>query len=402
MIRMIAAAPLALSAAAACAQDIDVRPLIDTRLRLEHAEQEGLPLNADAVTFRIRAGGEAKLGRWSALVEGEATAILNGAFNDGTNGRVQYPLVPDPANLELNRAQLRYTGGQGLAVTAGRQRIELADQRFVGSVTFRQNEQTFDAVRAQWGKPDGLMLDLSYVGRVRTINGRNGAGARPRSIGGDTIFALASHPSPIGTLSAFYIRADLDEAAVQGFRLSSRSIGLRLTGNAPIASDTRLAWIVSAAQQQDAGRNPNAYAARYALAEASLTHSGLTVNAGHERLGADDGRPYTSFQFPLASPFRFNGWAAKFVTTPPDGLADWYGGAAYGWKQVAGLDSVTLNATYHHFDSDRAARRYGDELDLGIVARRGRTQASVRYADYRANGFGADTKRLFVTLEWVY
>jgi hypothetical protein len=398
----MAALALALPAGGAWAQQVALRPLIDARLRLEHAEQDGLPLEADAVTLRLRAGAEARHGRWTVLAEGEATAILNGAFNDGTNGRSQYPLVPDPPNLQLNRAQLRYAGGRGLVVTAGRQRIELADQRFVGSVAFRQNDQTFDAARIQWGRPDGLMLDVSYAGRVWTINGRNGEGGRPRSIGGDNVFALASHPSPIGTITAFAYRVDQDEAAVQQFRLSSRTYGLRVAGSAPVASGTRIGWIASIARQQDAGRNPNDYAATYLLAEATLSHAGFSATAGHERLGAADGRAITSFQFPLASPFRFNGWAAKFVTTPPDGLADWYGGVAHGWKKLAGLDSLTINAVYHHFDSDRLARPYGDELDVGIAAQSGRAQASLRYADYRADGFGADTRRLFATIEWTY
>ena len=37
------------------------------------------------------------------------------------------PLVADPRNLELNRAQVRYAGG-GVMATAGRQRIALADR----------------------------------------------------------------------------------------------------------------------------------------------------------------------------------------------------------------------------------------------------------------------------------
>jgi hypothetical protein len=38
---------------------------------------------------------------------------------------------------------------KALDLTLGRQRINLDDQRFVGSVGWRQNEQTFDAVRGR-------------------------------------------------------------------------------------------------------------------------------------------------------------------------------------------------------------------------------------------------------------
>jgi hypothetical protein len=75
-------------------------------------------------------------GRWSALVEGETNLAIVTDYNDGTNGKTAYPLVADPPNVELNRAQIRYAGENGLALTAGRQRIELADHalRRLGAV----------------------------------------------------------------------------------------------------------------------------------------------------------------------------------------------------------------------------------------------------------------------------
>ena len=42
------------------------------------------------------------------------------------------------------------------------------DERFVGSVEFRQNQQTFAAVRVQWGRPTGFSADLQRPGLVLT------------------------------------------------------------------------------------------------------------------------------------------------------------------------------------------------------------------------------------------
>ncbi len=56
-----------------------------------------------------------------------------------------------------------------MALTAGRQRIALDDERFVGSVGFRQNAQAFDAVRLEWTGVPKLRLDVSYAWNVRTI-----------------------------------------------------------------------------------------------------------------------------------------------------------------------------------------------------------------------------------------
>ena len=134
---------------AASAQDFKIKPLLDARLRYENVDQAGLARDADAVTLRLRPGLQVSNGGgWSALIEGETTLVFDTHYNDGTNGRTQLPLVADPRNAELNRAQIRYAA-KNFAITAGRQLVELADQRFVGSSNWRQNQQTFDAVRVQ-------------------------------------------------------------------------------------------------------------------------------------------------------------------------------------------------------------------------------------------------------------
>ena len=57
------------------------------------------------------------------------------------------PAVADGETLELNRAQVRWTGLPETEVTVGRQRLNVGSGRFVGNSGWRQNEQTFDAVR---------------------------------------------------------------------------------------------------------------------------------------------------------------------------------------------------------------------------------------------------------------
>src|SRR3546814_11296236 len=89
-------------------------------------------------TLRLRAGVEAKAGRWSALVEGQGTLAVADDYFDGLHGAATRPLVADPENIALARAQLRYASPT-FAVTAGRPRIALDDERFVGAVPFRQN-----------------------------------------------------------------------------------------------------------------------------------------------------------------------------------------------------------------------------------------------------------------------
>jgi hypothetical protein len=391
-------AAAAVLSAAAHAEEIEFTPLVDARLRHEHVEQGGLPQTADAVTFRVRPGVEAKAGPWSALVEAEGTLPFAAGYNDGLNGKVGYPLVADPRNLELNRAQIRYTSG-GVTATAGRQRIALADERFVGPAAFRQNEQTFDAARVQWTR-SRASADVTYARSDRTVNGTRGTGARQEAVDGDNLFVLLGYRTDLGTLTAFAYLVDQNEAVVQGFRLSSQTYGLRFSGGVDPCPGTKLGYSASWARQSDYHRNPNDYSADYWLAEVTLASGGFNAALGYEVLGADQGTALTSVQTPLASFFRFNGWAGKFGSTPPDGLRDLYGTLGRTWKEAWPFDTVNIGATVHRFDSDRAERHYGDELGLVVGARRGKAGASIRYATYAADRFATDTDKLWLTLEW--
>lgn len=388
---------LPLAAAPAAAQTLT--PLADARLRYERVEQDGLPQASDAVTIRVRTGVQAAMGPLSALVQAQGNIALVPDYFDGLHGSAALrPLIADPQNVAVYRAQLRYAA-HGLAVTAGRQVIQLDDERFVGAAAFRNNGQTFDAVRAEVTPVKGLKADVSYVWSIRTVNGIDGRGARPAAIGGDTVLANVGWASPLGTLTGYAYLIDEDEAAVQGFRLSSQTYGARLAGTRGIGA-AKLGYQLSYARQSDYHRNPNRYSADYWLADVSLDLNGPKIGAGYEVLGADKGVALTSFQTPLSAIFKFQGWADKFTTTPADGIRDAYASAGWGWKQVGPLKAVSLTASYHRFESDRLARHYGDEIDLLASAKLGRTTASVRYADYRADRLFTDTRKLWLQLDW--
>ena len=397
----IATAAVLAAAGPVHAQNIVVTPLGDARLRYEHVEQDGLQHDADAVTARVRAGAEATSGSWSALVEAQGTLAIVDRYYDGLHGAATRPLVGDPEDIALYRAQLRYRT-KGFALTAGRQRILLDDGRFVADAAFRQNGQTFDAVRAELTALPKLKLDVTYVWGVRTIWGVEGAGARQQAIGGDNVFATLSYPTPLGSLTAFAYLVDQDEAAVLGFRESSQSYGARLAGARSVSPAVKLAWQLSYARQSDWHHNPNDYAANYYLADATLTGHGWSLNAGYEVLGADRGLALTSFQTPLATLFKFQGWADKFTVTPPNGVRDLYAGAGYGWKKVLGADAIALSGAYHRFRSDRLGIAYGDEVDLLASVKKKRTTLSARYARYKADAFATDTDKAWLQLDWTY
>ena len=116
------------AAGPACAQDIALKPLIEGRIRYEHVDQAGLPLDADAVTLRARAGIQASSGAIVATVQAQGTLAVIDDYYDGLTGPATRPLVADPQNVALYLANLQYKSAP-VTVTAGRQKLMLDDER---------------------------------------------------------------------------------------------------------------------------------------------------------------------------------------------------------------------------------------------------------------------------------
>jgi hypothetical protein len=400
MNRLPFVAVLVLTATPALADPVKIKPIIDMRLRYETVDQVGIAREADALTMRIRAGAEAKSGDFAILAEAEGILALDESYNSGVNGKTAFPIIPDPETIGLNRLQLQYTGLPKTVVTVGRQRINLDDQRFVGGVGWRQNEQTFDAARVEWSGIKNVKADLTYSWGVRTIWGIDGVGNRPEAVSGDNVFANLSFKHKTGLLTGFAYLVDQDEAAVFGFRMSSKTFGARYSGLYPISKTVKLAVAASYARQGDYGRNPNNYSADYLLGEIGLDAKGFRLTGGYEVLGADKGAALTSFQTPLATLHKFNGWADRFLITPPNGLRDGYVSLGYTKPKVAGFDTISVLVAGHDYRSDRLDQRYGREVNLQIAAKLKRYGFLIKYADYTARGFATDTKKFWAQVEW--
>jgi Alginate export len=392
----------------AMAEPFKLKPLIDARLRYEHVAQAAtVPLkDADAVTLRIRPGVELSSKSLSFLVEAEGTIALSENYNSFLNGKTGFAAVPDPQNIELNRAQVQIKAIPKTLITIGRQRINLDDQRFVGSVGWRDNEQTFDAARGV----KNVKADLTYAISDRTIWGVNGGNrfspGRLAAIGGDNVFANLSYKHKYGTLTGFAYLVDQDEVLVSGFRLSSKTFGARFAGAAPLSKKVKLTYAASFARQSNYHRNPNSYKANYWLGELGVEGKALKALAGYEVLGASSGVALTSFQTPLATLHKFNGWADKFLTTPANGLRDLYGTVGYTKPKVLGFDSIALTATYHDFKADRLGTHFGDEIDAQITAKKKKYTFLLKYARFGAKAAGVGlpttTKKFWASVEWAF
>ncbi|MBV1933804.1 MAG: hypothetical protein KUG59_03880, partial [Parvibaculaceae bacterium] len=122
---------------------------LDVRYRYETVEQDGFANDATASTLRTKLGYKTgSFYGFAGLVEIENVAEIGNDddYNSTTNGNGAYPVVADPSGTEINQAALFYTGFDNTTLIGGRQKIQFDNQRFVGAVGFRQNDQTFDGV----------------------------------------------------------------------------------------------------------------------------------------------------------------------------------------------------------------------------------------------------------------
>ncbi|MGE0409538.1 MAG: hypothetical protein AB7P23_09795, partial [Amphiplicatus sp.] len=297
----------------------DSKPILDARIRYEHVSQDGIAEKADALTYRIRAGVETgKLWDTALLVEFDHIEDLNGDFNSTINGKTMFPVVADPDATELNRFQLTNTSLPSTKITLGRQRIILDNARFVGNVGWRQNEQTYDAVRVENSSIKGLTLNFAYIEQVNRIFGDDSPVGRFES---DSYLVNGKYDLPIEgakvSLSGFAYLLDFDNAPAS----SSQTFG----GNVDIAKGI-FSLKGAYAAQSDYGAQPLSYDADYNMVEGGLAKNGFSLGAGYEVL---TGNGAIGFQTPLATLHAFQGWADVFLTTPPNGIEDIYVSAGY-------------------------------------------------------------------------
>jgi hypothetical protein len=329
--------------------------IFDSRLRYESVEQDGLE-DADAFTWRARVGYETPAWRgWRALAEVEGVAQLNDEFNDTVNGHTAYAVIADPEAFELNRLQLAWSGEHGRRAVIGRQRIVLNNARFVGNVGFRQNEQTFDAVRLEARPFERVAFTYLYLDRVRRIFGDDSPQGEWES---DSHVLQADVTLPWGKASLYGLALDFQNAPAQ----SSQTYGARWSHEWE-AGAFRPRITLEAAAQSDYRGNTTGFDLGYQHAEFALKRDRWTVTAGGERLDGDGTR---GFATPLATLHAFQGWADVFLTTPPDGVTDLYAGFSYNTRLWPAAQPVTFSLVAHDFSDDGADGELGSELD-GLV-----------------------------------
>jgi hypothetical protein len=388
---LLAAALLATPSLAAADSLFD--PYVDVRWRLELMDQAGFDRTASASTLRVRGGVHA--GPWhgfGATLEGEAITRLGPEnFNDTVNGQTAFPVVADPSDILLNQAFVNWQDKAIGSASVGRQAVNLDNQRWVGSINWRQNDQTLDIVQAEVTAIKGVSFSYGQVWQVNRVFGPES----PQGIWRNTNISLlhaTANLNPVGRLVAYGYLLDIADSPAS----SSQSFGLRLTGSQPVGKATVL-YAVEYARQSEYGPNPKTFSLDYALVESGLKVGAVTAKVGYERL---EGNGRTGLQTPLATLHLFNGWADKFLVTPPDGLQDLYVDVAVAPVTKGAPKGLVLRAIYHDFRSTLGNVAYGEEFDFQIgFPVTPRVSLLAKAALYKAQGFAVDTTKLWLQAE---
>jgi hypothetical protein len=388
----------------------EIKPIIDIRARYEYMDQAippGAPPNvlvdqANATTVRARLGAETgKAWNTALLVEGEFLTVIQDQYRSDTSkpGFANYPVVADPEAYEVNRFQLTNTSIANTTITLGRQRINLDDQRFVGNVGWRMNEQTYDALRVI-NKPmaGNLTLDFTYMNRVNRVFGP----ASPQgAYKGDFYLGNVAYQFRLGKLTGFAYLLDFDPitdfvtgpglnttqaAGLNPARASSETFGARFAGTYNV-SKIKLAYLASYANQKDYGSyktsrpiNQQQFSNNYYAAEVIGTYRLYSLGAGVETLEGDG---VQGFQTPLATLHKFQGWVDKFLTTPAKGIDDQYVTGGITTKSIKPFETVSLTATQHKYTSTTGGGLdFGEELNVQLSAKYHRFTGTLKYGDY--------------------
>ena len=326
------------------------------RLRYEYADFNKAGFDdANVLSIRARFGVKTdELYGFKFLAEGEAAEVLTdkdryNAFGAaGANGRA---VIADPDSFMLNRLQLSYNiKAIDTVVTAGRQYIKFAHQRFIGAIGWRQNDQTFDAAVVENKSIEGLTVTYAYVDKVNRIFGSDAPKSNLEYWDSSSHLIHAEYAGIENTtLRGFAYLLDFDNAAAN----STNTYGVEVQGEE--LTDCNFNYLATVAVQTDAGDNAESYEEYYFRGKLGVKSDLFNYGAGAEIMTADgDGG---RFIFPVGTNHAFNGFADAFLGTPKNGLQDyyaWVGGKLLGFNHTF---------SYHYFMTQHQSDDLGWEVD---------------------------------------
>lgn len=384
------------------------RVWLDARYRFEYVEQPVFSNPARASTLRLRPGLESgHVWGFRFGVEGDfVVEVGDDEFNNTINGQVNFPVVVDVESAEVNQAYVESHHLPGVVLSGGRYRKNIDNMRYIGSVDWRQNDQTFDGATALITALQDTELFYGYIGNVNRIFSDRAPNGAPNDGNLESNIHLVNAkfkklPGLNAALTGYVYLLDIKDRA----GLSNASYGLHLNGKHKISDGITFNYYAEYARQQDYGNQPVPYNADYVRLAPGITVHGLTTTLVYEKLGSDNG--VIAFQTPLATGHVFNGFADIFLATPAAGLEDYFIDVTYKAANLPPslkfLNGLLLKAQYHEFRSEIGNIDFGHEFDFyAKLPLPHSLYAELKYANYKAENFAVDTEKVIFGLGYKY
>ena len=333
-------------------------------------------------------------------------------YNDTQNGNGTLPVIADPSNTEVNQAFLGFKPFDKTVIKLGRQIITPRDapfHRFLGTVLWRQNWQTHDAVTVNSTYFKDFELMGGYIWNNNTIFTTDRDMEAP-------IFNAKYNGFKYVKLEGYYYDLDFTNAA--DFADATTTYGFRANGGIPVLNDrTKFIYAGEYAMQSDTGSNPRDYDVDYYLLEGGVKLkldgfvNSFMVKFSHEVLEHDLGTLNATgaasgavFRTPLATGHAYQGWADNFLTAPGTGATT--GGIEdnYFTMVATGKYDTKLIISYHMLEAETGSFDYGDEFDIWFTKKfKKKYTVGIKYSDYDASSdVGNTTKATDLSKFWVY
>ena len=326
----------------------------EIRPRYEFADKDGGADAANAFTARTRLAVETNslMGADGLSAKIGVTTVNNFGYTDYYDGNTQgvgeYDLILDAQQAMLSEAYLAYTAAD-TTLLAGRSHVNLDDQRFIGTVGWRQMERAYDTVTVINKSVEGLTLLGSYV------YGYQGVDDKGTYDTGSALFNVNYKANEAFTVSGYaYLLANIHD-----------TYGLRVNGKIPVSDSIKLNYAAAYAMQTDnsleygSGLTEKTIDASYYDLVLGANMNGFILQAEYEVLGEANGNSQKGFTTPLATLHKFQGFADEFLPqtagTNGEGLNDLNFKAGYKAKGFGKLLGI-----YHMFNAET-----GTYSDLG-------------------------------------
>lgn len=429
------AALLAIAAASGSAQAEEALPeytfldaiksgknMTNFRLRYEHVDQDNKSEMGNAFTLRSLIGWQtAPFHNFSIGAQVIDVSKFEDNYNDRAKnvdqpGMGNYPFIVDPDNTDINQLYVDWTGIKNTKLRAGRQSIKLDNVRFIGNIEFRQVMQVYDGVSIENKSIPDTEVFLGHFERVKQIN------TKLRS--GDLDIANIKYRiSPSESLVGYGYFSNMDDLgfgsnwfgilnpANATANQSNQTLGLRLDGTRKVSDDWKVLYAAEYAKQDDYASGDKRIDAHYMKLGGGAAYGNWFLRFDHELLSSNDSK--YAFQTPFGTNHLFQGWADLFLTTPTQGIKDYF--ITIGGKPI---EPVQLLAEYHIINSDEDFAKfgggkgdnYGRELDLSATWNvNSKFMLKAEYANFKeedqialARARKADTEKVWLTAMYTF